>query len=574
MDEYGYESPLYGHFGEGCVHMRIDFDLETEPGILKFREFVDRAADVVIAHGGSISGEHGDGQARGALLPKMFGPELIGAFRAFKRLWDPDNRMNPGKLIDAREPHADLRLGADYHPRALDTHFRFPDDNGSIANATLRCVGVGACRKTDAGVMCPSYMATLEEKHSTRGRAHLLWEMLQGEVLENGWRNEAVKDALDLCLSCKACRTECPTNVDLATYKAEFLSHYYEGASRPLNAYAFGLIDRWARLASHTPRLANALARFPLTGGLAKKLLHIHPSRRLPELATSTFRKRLQTRRRRLDEAVGRSPAAVGRSPAEAPRVSGGAKADVLLWADTFTNYFQPHIAEAAYDVLSDAGFRVKVLQRHVCCGRPLYDFGMLDTAKQYLADSMDALSAELAAGTPVVFLEPSCASVFRDEAVNLMPEDPRSATLKQQTLMLSEFLVRHAPDYKPARTQQKLLVHMHCHHRALFDLKDEVAALTATGADVKVLDSGCCGMAGPFGFEQRSYQVAQTLGERVLLPAVRAAEADTVVVTDGFSCREQIAQNTNTRALHLAEILAGRIPTLIPNPHSLIPTP
>ena len=223
MREYNYDSPLYGHFGEGCVHMRIDFDLQTEPGIQQFREFIDRATDIVVAHGGSISGEHGDGQSRGALLPKMFGPELMEGFREFKRLWDPDNRMNPGKLIDARQPHADLRLGADYAPRPVETHFRFPNDDGSLANATLRCVGVGACRKEEGGAMCPSYMATREEKHSTRGRAHLLWELLQGEVLEGGWQNEEVKDALDLCLSCKACKTECPTNVDLATYKAEFL---------------------------------------------------------------------------------------------------------------------------------------------------------------------------------------------------------------------------------------------------------------------------------------------------------------------------------------------------------------
>jgi FAD/FMN-containing dehydrogenase/Fe-S oxidoreductase len=539
MGEYNYDSPLYGHFGEGCVHMRIDFDLQTEPGILQFREFIDRATDIVVDHGGSISGEHGDGQSRGALLPKMFGPELMEGFREFKRLWDPDNRMNPGKLIDARQPHADLRLGADYSPRPTETIFRFPNDNGSLANATLRCVGVGACRKEEGGAMCPSYMATREEKHSTRGRAHLLWELLQGEVLEGGWQNEEVKDALDLCLSCKACKTECPTNVDLATYKAEFLAHYYEGRSRPLYAYAFGLIDRWARMASRTPRLANALGRFPLTAGLAKSLLHIAPERRLPEFATSTFRAR-----------VARTN--VGRNFSSAN--------SVLLWADTFTNYFQPEIAEAAHQVLSDAGFTVKVLQRHVCCGRPLYDFGMLDKAKQYLTDAMDALAEEISTGTPIVVLEPSCASVFRDEAVNLMPDDPRTAKLRRQTVLLSEFLRQNAPGYVPAKTQQKILVHMHCHHRAIFNMKDEVSVLNATGGDVNVLDSGCCGMAGPFGFEKKSYAVSQTLGERVLLPAVRSAEAGTVIVTDGFSCREQIAQNTGKRAVHLAEVLAGRI--------------
>jgi Fe-S oxidoreductase/FAD/FMN-containing dehydrogenase len=549
MGEYGYESPLYGHFGEGCVHMRINFDLESEAGILQFREFIDRAADVVIDHGGSISGEHGDGQARGALLPKMFGPELMGAFREFKRLWDPDNRMNPGKLVDAREPHADLRLGADYRPRPVNTHFRFPNDGGSLAAATLRCVGVGACRKEDAGTMCPSYMATREEKHSTRGRAHLLWELLQGEVLEGGWQNEDVKDALDLCLSCKACKSECPTNVDLATYKAEFLSHYYEGRPRPLHAYAFGLIDRWARLASHAPRVANVLGRFPVTRRLASSLLHIHPSRRLPEFATTTF--------------VTRVAAHHGRNRAGVPLRSAGAKAEgktVLLWADTFTNYFHPHVAEAAHKVLSDAGFAVKVLRRHVCCGRPLYDFGMLDRAKVYLADAMDALNEEISSGTPIVVLEPSCASVFRDEAPNLMADDPRAARLKQQTLLLSEFLVRHAPEYKPPQNDRDMLVHVHCHHRAGFNLKDEVAVLNASGGRVKVLDSGCCGMAGPFGFEEKSFAVSQTLGERVLLPAVRAAARDTIIVTDGFSCREQIAQNTDRRAVHVAEVLAGRI--------------
>jgi Fe-S oxidoreductase len=465
----------------------------------------------------------------------MFGPELMEAFRQFKRLWDPENKMNPGKLIDAREPHQDLRLGADYRPQQPATYFRFPNDGGSLASATLRCVGVGACRKEEGGVMCPSYMATREEKHSTRGRAHLLWEMLQGEVIGDGWKSEEVKDALDLCLSCKACKTECPTNVDLATYKAEFLAHYYDGRARPLYAYAFGLIDRWARMASMAPKLANALGRFPPARAAANALLKIQPERTLPKFADATFRSRTTTRQ------------------------PTGAKGDVLLWADTFTNYFQPSVAEAASDVLAAAGFRVKVLQRHVCCGRPLYDFGMLDRAKRYLIDCMNALSAELAAGTPIVVLEPSCASVFRDEASNLLPDDPRTVKLKKQTLLLSEFLLKMAPEFKPPQTQRNMLLHVHCHQRAIFNVKDEISALTATGGDVKMLDSGCCGMAGPFGFEQKSFSVSQALGERALLPAVRAADARTLIVTDGFSCREQIAQNTDRRAVHLAEVLAGR---------------
>ncbi len=523
--------------------MRINFDLESERGILNFRAFIDQAADLVVAYGGSLSGEHGDGQARGALLPKMFGPELMTAFRAFKRLWDPLNRMNPGKLIDAREPHRDLRLGADYHPIEVQTHFTFPHDAGSLAQASLRCVGVGACRKTDAGVMCPSYMATRDEQHSTRGRARLLWEMLQGEVLEDGWKNEACKEALDLCLSCKACKTECPTGVDLATYKAEFLSHYYAGRRRPLHAYAFGLIDRWARAASWAPRAANALAAFPPGRRAAAAVLNLEPSRRLPRFASTTFRSRMRRR------------------GASGPG-SAGARPAVLLWADTFTNYFQPEIAEAAYTVLTGAGFEVRVPERHVCCGRPLYDFGMLDRAKRYLREVMHALDRELADGTPIVVLEPSCASVFRDEAPNLLADDPRAARLAVQTKLLSELLTASAPPHATQRFDGRILLHVHCHHRALFDVGAEVRALKATGAEVALLDAGCCGMAGPFGFERKSAPVAARLGERVLLPAVRAAAADTLVVSGGFSCREQIAQNTNRRALHPAEVLAGAFET------------
>jgi Fe-S oxidoreductase len=285
---------------------------------------------------------------------------------------------------------------------------------------------------------------------------------------------------------------------------------------------------------------------------MANALLHLAPERKLPEFASATFRSRLQGLRglQGLQEMTAQSGGTAAGAAA--------AKGDVLLWADTFTNYFQPHIAAAAFDVLAGAGFRVRVLDRHVCCGRPLYDFGMLDMAKRYLNDSMDALAGELAAGTPIVVLEPSCASVFRDEASNLLPDDPRSAKLKRQVLLLGEFLVRHAPGYKPAHTQRKMLVHMHCHQRAIFNVKDEVAALAAAGGNVKLLDAGCCGMAGPFGFERRSFEVSQTLGERVLLPAVREADGDTVIVADGFSCREQIAQNTDRRAVHLAEVLAG----------------
>jgi len=533
MDEFGYQSPMYGHFGQGCVHMRHNFDLETAPGILKFREFMDRACDIALAHGGSISGEHGDGQARGALLPKMFGPELMQAFRDFKRAWDPDNKLNPNKLIDAHVPHEDLRLGADYKPWKPATHFAFAEDNGSLASAALRCVGVGACRKTDAGTMCPSFMATGEELHSTRGRAHLRWELMQGEVLPNQWRNEQVKESLDLCLACKACKSECPVSVDMATYKAEFLAHHYEGRVRPLAHYAFGRIDVWARIASHFPTLVNAINATPGISHLAKSLLHIHPNRTLPKFAKAFTGSK--------------------RSPLPTPSSLG----PIFLWADTFNNYFHPNTMQAAHEVLTRAGFAVQLPTKHLCCGRPLYDFGLLDTAKQYLLKVLDALTPQLAAGTPIVVLEPSCASVFRDELCNLLPHDPRAKKLRDQTFLLSEFLVKHAPQYTPPQISGDIVVHGHCHHRATMSMDDEMTLLRATGANVTLLDSGCCGMAGPFGFEQDKYEVSQTLGERVLLPAVRAASSGTIIVSDGFSCSEQITQNTSARPLHLAEVLA-----------------
>ncbi len=542
MREYGYHSPMYGHFGQGCVHMRISFELETEHGILRFREFMDLAADIALAHGGSLSGEHGDGQSRAALYPKMFGPELMEAFHDFKRIWDPGNRMNPNKLIDPHEIHEDLRLGADYDPWQPKTHFSFADDDGSFAHATLRCVGVGACRKKDSGAMCPSYMATNEELHSTRGRAHLLWELMQEEVLPHKWQNEQVRDALDLCLSCKACKSECPVSVDMATYKAEFLAHHYEGKSRPLFHYAFGRIDRWAKLASYAPGLVNAFNNAPGISSLIKSLLHIHPKRRFPRFSRpfTPDRRLARDPQRRRDRRVP--------LPKEAR--------EVFLWADTFNNYFHPAAMRAAHRVLTSAGFRVCVPDRHLCCGRPLYDFGMLDTAKKYLLKVLDVLTPQIHDGTPIVVLEPSCASVFRDELTNLLPNDPRAQKLRDQTFLLSEFLVKFAPDYQPPRIEEKIIVHGHCHHRSAMGMHDEMKLLRATGADVQLLDSGCCGMAGPFGFEEDKYEVSQTIGERVLLPAVRNNK-DAMIVSDGFSCCEQITQNTSARPKHLAEVLA-----------------
>ncbi len=546
LNEYNYEGAFYGHFGHGCIHMQVSFDFLTEQGIRNYAEFIDRAADLVVGYGGSLSGEHGDGQARAALLPKMFGPEIMKAFREFKSAWDPDNKLNPHKVVDAYLPTENLRLGADYKPLEPRTHFKFPDDEGSFAKATLRCIGIGACRKRDAGSMCPSYMATLEESHSTRGRAHMLFEMLQGEVVRDGWKDEHVKKALDLCLSCKACKAECPTNVDIATYKAEFLSHYYENRSRPLHAYAFGMIDRWARLAAFAPGVANFLSHAPGFSQIMRGALHMAPQRQMPRFSSSTFQ---QWARKNLVPSVGEEK---WQESAE----RGAQGTEVILWADTFNNYFHPETSRAAFEVLSQAGFKVSVPQQHLCCGRPLYDFGMIDMAKEYLQRIMRVLSDPISAGVPVVVLEPSCASVFRDELRGLFPADARADRLRSQTFLLSEFLERHSPGYQPPRLGRKVLLHGHCHHKAIMKMNDEEALLRKMGADLQSPDTGCCGMAGPFGFEKDKFAVSQAVGERVLLPAVRRASTDTLIVSDGFSCREQIFQATGRPAIHLAEAI------------------
>src|SRR3954467_4465561 len=290
MADFNYKGSLYGHFGHACVHTRLNFDLQSKEGIAKYRKFVEQAADLVVSYGGSLSGEHGDGQARAELLPKMFGPELMEAFRKFKAAWDPDWKMNPGKVIEPYKLDENLRLGANYDPWHPETHFKFPGDGGSLSHATLRCVGVGKCRREEGGLMCPSWRATHEEEHSTRGRAHLLWEMTQGEVIRDGWRSEEVKHSLDLCLACKGCRSDCPVSVDVATYKAEFLSHYYQGRVRPLNAYAFGNIDFWSRLASNAPGLVNLTTQLPFLRDIAKIVAGIPAQRRIPAFAPETFK--------------------------------------------------------------------------------------------------------------------------------------------------------------------------------------------------------------------------------------------------------------------------------------------
>ncbi|MGE3268594.1 MAG: FAD-binding and (Fe-S)-binding domain-containing protein, partial [Chloroflexota bacterium] len=538
FNQYDYGCSLYGHFGQGCVHVRIDFELRTAEGIAKYRRFIDDASDLVVQYGGSLSGEHGDGQSRAELLPKMFGPELVQAFEEFKSIWDPDWKMNPGKVVRPNRIVDNLRLGTTYDHRAPEAVFSYHENGFSFAQAALRCVGVGKCRREDGGTMCPSYMVTHEEKHSTRGRARLLFEMLEGNPLTQRWKSESVKEALDLCLACKGCKSDCPVNVDMATYKAEFLSHYYEGRLRPRSAYAFGLIMYWAQVAALAPRLVNVLGRAPLTSNLAKWAAGVAPERQIPQFATETFQ------------------SWYGRHGRRSRNSTRGAKT-VVLWPDTFNNNFHTGTARAALHVLQSAGFDVRVPQRFLCCGRPFYDYGMLALARRHVRQILDALRGPIRAGVPIVVLEPSCASVFRDEMVNLFPHDEDARRLEKQTYLLSEFLEREAPDFDLPKLDRKAIVQGHCHHKAIMGMDAEDAILQKLGLDHQVLDSGCCGMAGAFGFEQGDhYDVSVKAGERVILPAVRAANRDTLVIADGFSCREQIEQGTDRRALHLAEVL------------------
>jgi FAD/FMN-containing dehydrogenase/Fe-S oxidoreductase len=539
---FGYTSVLYGHFGQGLVHCRVNFELTSEAGVAHFHAFLDAATDLVAKkYGGSLSGEHGDGQSKAEFLGKMFGSELVQAFGEFKRIWDPTGKMNPGKIVHPRHADEDLRLGAAYDPEEPDTHFRFPSDAGSFSRATLRCVGVGKCRdqnSDDGTVMCPSFMVTKEERHSTRGRAHLLWEMLRGNgPITGGFRDESVKESLDLCLACKGCKGDCPVNVDVATYKAEFLSHYYRGRLRPRPAYAFGLIDKWARIASFAPGLANAVTQTPGVRSLAKLAAGIHSERAIPPFAPHTFRSWFAKR-----------PKGV-----ESPN-------KVLLWPDTFNNYFHPETAQAAVAVLEDLGFQVALPSKPLCCGRPLYDFGMLDAAKRYLENTLTTLKPQVDAGVPMVVLEPSCASVFRDELGELLPARNEAKNLRDQTFTLSEFLHRHVDRSRIPQLRRKAIVQPHCHHHSIMRFDAEKEILGAMGLDFEVLKAGCCGMAGSFGFEESKYEVALACGERVLLPSVRAAASDTLILSDGFSCRTQLAENGERRGVHLAEALAMAI--------------
>jgi Fe-S oxidoreductase len=533
LERYGYRAAIYGHFGDGCVHCRINFDLRSAGGVGDFRDFLDECGDLVVSYGGSLSGEHGDGQARAELLPKMYGPEICKAFERFKGIWDPENRMNPHKVVDPYPIVSNLKLGSGYSPPDVSTHFSYGEDGGSFAHAAMRCVGAGKCRDDSTGTMCPSFAATRDEKDTTRGRARALYEMLEGDTITDGFRSKEVEGALDLCLSCKGCKTDCPVSVDMATYKAEFLSHHYKRRLRPMVAYSMGLIMLWARLAARAPRITNLLTRAPGISSLIKRLGGIAPERAMPRFAGETFKSWF----------AGRGVVNPDGDP-------------VVLFPDTFSDHLHPEPIKAAAEILEAAGFRVEVPADALCCGRPLYDYGMLDTAKIFWRRMLDRLQPQIRAGVPIVGIEPSCVAAFRDELPNLLPHDEDAKRLSLQTLTLAEFLQRHAPDWDPPKLERRAVVHVHCHQEATAGSSAEEGLYGRMGIEYEVLDSGCCGLAGSFGFEKEHYDVSVAIAENRLLPKVRELADETIVIADGFSCKTQIEQLSERRALHTAQVL------------------
>ncbi|MEO3749590.1 FAD-linked oxidase C-terminal domain-containing protein [Streptomyces sp. B6B3] len=543
LRHHGLRGAVFGHFGEGCLHVRIDFDFTSDAGLATFRAFTTEAARLVAAHGGSLSGEHGDGLARSALLPAMYEPEAIALMERFKHAWDPDNGLNPGVIVHPAPHDADLRAVPPRRPRPLPTVLPFHQDGGDFAKAARRCVGVGKCRSgtPNGTVMCPSFRATRDEKDSTRGRARLLQEMTSGDIVTDGWRSTEVRDALDLCLSCKGCSVDCPVGVDVATYKSEFLHHHYRRRLRPASHYSMGWLPLFARAAARAPRVVNAVTGSRLVP-LLKRLGGIAAERGIPRFADRTF----------LSWFRAREPAGTGdRGP-------------VLLWVDSFTNHFAPEVLRAGVAVLEHAGYRVQVPPGTQCCGLTWFTTGQLGTARRVAARAVRALAGPLADGTPVVGLEPSCTAALRTDVPELLdgrPAGPDARRLAAATRTLAEQLVRHTPGWRPPPVDAEAVSQPHCHQHATAGFGADTELLAALGVRHRVLDSGCCGLAGNFGFERGHYDVSLAVAEQGLLPEVRAAAADTVLLADGFSCRTQIAQATDRTGTHLAQLIAGALP-------------
>ena len=533
MSEHRLDGLTYGHFGEGCVHVRIDFPLSDRPAT--FREFVVDAAQLVATHGGSMSGEHGDGRARGELLRYMYSDEAIATFAAVKHAFDPQNLLNPAVIVDPAPVDRDLRVPA-AKPLRTNLGFAYASDGGDLSTAVHRCVGVGKCRAdttSTGGVMCPSYLATRDEKDSTRGRSRVLQELANGSLVK-GFASDEVAEALDLCLSCKGCSADCPAGVDMATYKAEVLYQRYRRRPRPASHYSLGWLPRLARVAARTPRLANGMLANRAVAAASKRLGGIDRRRPLPAFAAQTFRAWF----------------------ADRPRGTG---TPVILWVDTFTDAFSPEVGQAAVRVLEAAGYAVTITEKPVCCGLTWISTGQLDGARKQLRRSFDALDRAAPEGTPIVGLEPSCTAVLRHDAAGLLPGDPRAVRFQAATRTLAELLAATDGWSAPRMDDVVAVAQPHCHHHAVMGWQADAALLAQAGARVDAV-GGCCGLAGNFGVERGHYEVSVAVAETALLPAVRNAAEGAVVLADGFSCRTQLEQLSDARGIHLAQLIADRL--------------
>ncbi|MFI0449294.1 FAD-binding and (Fe-S)-binding domain-containing protein [Actinomadura sp. 6N118] len=557
MQRRGLRGVPYGHFGEGCLHLRLDFGLDAPGGVAAYREFMEAAADLVLSYGGTVSGEHGDGRARSELLPKMYSPELMTAFSVFKGVFDPAGRLNPGVITDPAPMDADLRPGpgrdALLIKLPIEPVHALSRDRGSFAAAVHRCVGVGACRNLETGAMCPSFKVTRDEVHSTRGRARVLAEMLRGETIADGWRSEEVREALDLCLSCKACANDCPVNVDMATYKAEFLHRHYGGRVRPLAHYSMGWLPLWSRAVTALPgaaRVANAALQRGPVAALAKRLAGVEPRREMISFAEETLKEWFRRRPRRHGNREHGSRENGKRE--HCPKV--------VLWPDTFTAFHSPEVGQAAVEVLEALGYQVLMPPGRVCCGLTWHSTGQLKITKRVLVHTLDVLEPALEAGLPVIGLEPSCTVMLRDEAAELLPGDPRAKLLAESMVTLAEVVAGHVAahegDWPFERLDVAAVSQVHCHQEAKGSYDPDRAVLERLGVETDVIGAGCCGLAGNFGFEPGHWEVSQACAERELYPKVREAGADALILADGFSCRTQVTQGTDRRGLHLAEVL------------------